>query len=352
MSQTLGEKLRQAREDRGVSISEVAEQTRISPHYIECIENDDYGPLPGGIFNKGFVKSYAKFVGVDEQEALADYSRLQSTALSEEPDLSYRPEVLTDDRTSNSSIPTIIGAIVILGIMSAGVLFLVDYLRRPAEDTPVRPTSNTAATNTEQQAPVSQQLPEATAPDMANVRIEFKAIAEPVSLTVNSDGKQSSTVVNPGTPIVFEPKESLKLSYSRSLAANVQLSINGKEIALPSQPLQPRRNAIDFEINKDNLARIWSSGSILDEVPSAAPTDESTTATAGTPAVEAGNTASPPAAPSATSTPRPTPRQASNVNQGTNSVRPTPRPTAERPATTPASSPAPPRNSAADRPSQ
>ena len=42
--------------------------------YLESIENDDYRPLPGGIFNKGFVKSYAKYVGLDEQEALQDYA--------------------------------------------------------------------------------------------------------------------------------------------------------------------------------------------------------------------------------------------------------------------------------------
>ena len=78
MAQTLGEKLRQAREARDITISEVAEQTRISPLYIESIENDDYRILPGGIFNKGFVKSFAKYVGVDEQEALQDYSRIIS----------------------------------------------------------------------------------------------------------------------------------------------------------------------------------------------------------------------------------------------------------------------------------
>ena len=76
MALSLGEKLQQAREERGISISEVAEQTRISSHYLEGIEADDYSTLPGGIFNKGFVKSYAKYVGVDEQEALQDYARL------------------------------------------------------------------------------------------------------------------------------------------------------------------------------------------------------------------------------------------------------------------------------------
>src|SRR6476659_9462975 len=146
MSLTLGEKLRQAREARGISISEVAEQTRISPQYIESIENDDYRGLPGGIFNKGFVRSFAKYVGVDEQEALMDYSQLiavNSAQPAEEP-RTYRPEVMTDDRSYASNAPTIIVAVLILGLMTAGVLFLVNYLRRPSE--PV--AANVAVKNT------------------------------------------------------------------------------------------------------------------------------------------------------------------------------------------------------------
>ncbi|MGH7783800.1 MAG: helix-turn-helix domain-containing protein, partial [Candidatus Binatia bacterium] len=65
MQLTLGEKLRKAREEQGISISEIAEQTRISPHYLECIEKNDFKTLPGGIFNKGFVKSFARYVGVN-----------------------------------------------------------------------------------------------------------------------------------------------------------------------------------------------------------------------------------------------------------------------------------------------
>ena len=67
MSLTLGEKLREAREERGFTIADVAEQTRISSMYLESIENDDYRILPGGIFNKGFVKTFAKFVGIGEK---------------------------------------------------------------------------------------------------------------------------------------------------------------------------------------------------------------------------------------------------------------------------------------------
>src|SRR3954452_20562881 len=131
MTLTLGEKLRQAREERGFTVSEVSEQTRISSLYLESIENDDYSILPGGIFNKGFVKSYAKFVGINEQEALLDYSNLisqnEETAAAAEQPKPYRPQVLTDGGQGRSMVPTAITAIVILALMTAGVLWLLRY---------------------------------------------------------------------------------------------------------------------------------------------------------------------------------------------------------------------------------
>ena len=63
--------------------------------------------MPGGIFNKGFVKSFAKYVGLDEQEAIQDYSRIISTQEhdSEDDPKTYRPEVLTDESVSSSNVP-------------------------------------------------------------------------------------------------------------------------------------------------------------------------------------------------------------------------------------------------------
>jgi cytoskeletal protein RodZ len=52
MAETLGEKLRQAREERGVTITEVAEQTRISPHYIELIEQTITARFPAEFSTK------------------------------------------------------------------------------------------------------------------------------------------------------------------------------------------------------------------------------------------------------------------------------------------------------------
>ena len=279
MSLTLGEKLRQAREERGITLSEVAEQTRISPIYLQSIDNDDYRGLPGGIFNRGFVKSYAKFVGLDEQEALLDYSRIQNEIDSapREEFKSYKPEVLTDDRSASSMMPTIITAAVILALMTGGILFLVSYLRRPAEpaaNTTTRPPSNSEVATNTNTAPVSSSVP-----DMGTLKVEFKALTEPVSLSATSDGKASTNVVAAGSTVSFEPKEGLKLSYSKSLARNVQLTINGKTITLPAVPLNPKRAAIEFEINKGNLAQIWTSGAISNDVPAANPDVNAETST-------------------------------------------------------------------------
>ncbi|MEO6654457.1 MAG: helix-turn-helix domain-containing protein [Pyrinomonadaceae bacterium] len=318
MSLTLGEKLRQAREERGFTLSEVAEQTRISPLYLESIEHDDYQILPGGIFNKGFVKSYAKFVGVNEQEALLDYSNiLADSATSEEAELKlYKPEVLTDDRSSASIVPTAIIAVVILGLMTAGILFLVNYLRQSEAPAAVNsgPKVNTAA-----DTPANSDPAPSRAPDMATLKIEFKALSQPVSLTATNDGKMSSNVVTAGSTFTFEPKESLKLSYSKSLANVVQLAINGKAITLPAQPLIPRRNAIEFEINKDNLSQIWTNGAIAPDVPAAAPDANANIATVPYDA------ATPQTATPTQTRPTPVPKPSGAANSAANAVtKPTP----------------------------
>ncbi len=315
MSMTLGEKLRQAREERGITLSEVAEQTRISPQYIESIEHDDYRSLPGGIFNKGFVKSFAKYVGVNEQEALADYSDLitESTATPDDEFKAYKPEVLTDYRTGSSMVPTVIGAVVILALMTGGILFLVNYLRQPAA--PPANTAKASNSNSANNAQTDANPTPSNVPDMATLKVEFKAVSQPVSLTAISDGKTTSNVVTAGSSAIFEPKESLKLSYSRSLAQAVQLTINSKNITLPSVPLVPKRNIIEFEINKENIGQIWQSGAISSEVPPANPEQNNNVVTAPPTSVPT------PVKP----TPQPKPNVTANTAaNSTNKPKPTP----------------------------
>ena len=265
MSLTLGQKLRQAREERGISITEVSEQTRISPHYIESIENDDYKTLPGGIFNKGFVKSYARYVGYDEHEALSDYSQLMSSqndgAPADEPRF-HRPEVLTDEYVSTSRWPTLLFAAVILGLMTAGLLFLVNYVKnrtdQPAANmaAAVTPAANSANANT-----ASPPASTSSAPVMGAIKVEFNP-SDDVYLTTVLDGKRSETLVKRDNPLTLEPKDSLVIGYHRSRADAAKLSINGKQIELPREPLTPKSSRIEFSINSQTLPEIWQNGKV------------------------------------------------------------------------------------------
>ena len=326
MSLTLGEKLRQAREERGFTLSEVADQTRISGQYLESIENDDYRTLPGGIFNKGFLKTYAKFVGVNEQEALAEYATIISASdINDNPELKlYKPEVLTDGPSGFSNAPTIIMAVVILALMTGGILFFVKYLGQPSD--PVAPNVSTVInTNTGANTETPVELP-AGLPNMASVKIEFKALGQPVPLMATNDGEKSDKVIPAGSSQVFEPKESLTLNYNRWNAAAVQLTINGKPITLPSEPLKTStdKRRIEFTISKENLGRIWLDGAISKDVPAAVVPEANTVATTTNAAAPAGT---PP--PRATPVTPPANRPPTNTNS-------TPRPSPAKPASTPA----------------
>src|SRR6266581_9596453 len=118
MTQSIGEKLRLARETRGIALREISEQTRISMRYLEAIENDDYKYLPGGIFNRSFIRAYAKFIGYDEHSALEDYARTlrERGESDDEGSKVHQSLVYTDDgATSNRSrLRTLILAVIIL----------------------------------------------------------------------------------------------------------------------------------------------------------------------------------------------------------------------------------------------
>jgi len=280
MSLTLGEKLRQAREERGISISEVAEQTRISPHYLDSIENDDYRTLPGGIFNKGFVKSYAKYVGIDEQEALQDYTRLVATQEgipSDEPK-TYKPEVLTDDRASSSMLPTIIFAAIILALMTGGIFALLNYINsQPSEpaantNTANTNTANTNTANTDAAPPVSA---------VNEIKVEIRPLADKINVASVVDGRKASENVEPSAPKTYTGQQSVRISYYRGFTPDkIQITVNGKQVVPPAPPA--RGSTITFEINKDNAAQIINSGQISSA--DGATTATPTTPTASTPA--------------------------------------------------------------------
>src|SRR5947208_5052600 len=70
---TLGEELRHKREQRDITLAEIAEATRIGTRFLKAIETDNFSILPGGIFTRSFIRAYAKHVGMNEEEAIQLY---------------------------------------------------------------------------------------------------------------------------------------------------------------------------------------------------------------------------------------------------------------------------------------
>ena len=71
--QSFGQRLQKEREKQGVTLDEVCASTKVSVRFLRAIEEERFDQLPGGIFNKGFVRSYAQHLGINEQEAVDDY---------------------------------------------------------------------------------------------------------------------------------------------------------------------------------------------------------------------------------------------------------------------------------------
>ena len=70
---TLGETLRQARLDKGVSLADAARETRIRRTYLEALESEDPAALPAAVYTRGFLKTYAEYLGLNPQSMLDLY---------------------------------------------------------------------------------------------------------------------------------------------------------------------------------------------------------------------------------------------------------------------------------------
>ena len=68
-----GERMKRAREARGISLRQIAESTKLSVSVLEALERNDVSRLPGGIFSRAFVRSYAGEIGMDPETTVRDF---------------------------------------------------------------------------------------------------------------------------------------------------------------------------------------------------------------------------------------------------------------------------------------
>ncbi len=94
-----GEKFRKEREKKGISLDDVSNVTKISSRMLLAIEQEHFDQLPGGVFNKGFIRAYAKHLGMNDEEAVNGYLACMRQAQIDAQD-AWQPERSTDRRTT------------------------------------------------------------------------------------------------------------------------------------------------------------------------------------------------------------------------------------------------------------
>jgi cytoskeletal protein RodZ len=72
--ETLGPHLERKRREAGLSLKELSEKTRIGLHYLEKIENGEFGKLPCLPYSRGFVRTYATYIGIDADKAVKQFN--------------------------------------------------------------------------------------------------------------------------------------------------------------------------------------------------------------------------------------------------------------------------------------
>lgn len=239
---SLGQQLKRAREAMGISLRDVSEQTRITMRHLEAIEADEYKHLPGGIFNKSFIKSYARHVRFDEQRALELYARTvreRGEGTDEVLTSPQRSRVYTSDAARSPLITYALSA-VIVGILILIVYAGLHYYRRTEGQEPVAQATPTPAA----QAP-AQSTP-TPAPAVQGFHIQVKA-ARSFWLTSWQDDekKRRGRMMKPDAPEEFEPQSALNLRYDAPSADALQVTVNGQALKTPA-------DATTWTITKDN----------------------------------------------------------------------------------------------------
>ena len=240
--------MRLAREARGISLRHISDQTRISIRYLEAIEANDYKRLPGGIFNRSFIKAYAKQIGFDEKAALEGYMRTareQGESPDEVATTPYKSHVYTDGGT-RSPLVTVLLSLLILAILTLGVWAVLHWYQRREAAREQQPNG------VQQPTPAPNQTvapPTQPAPEFRNINITAKGNVY-VSWIVDGSRKTSGGgFIGPGKPAVsLNPTERLILRYDKKDASLIELTIDGRPVkGVPDDRTQ-------LEITKDNYA--------------------------------------------------------------------------------------------------
>lgn len=240
----LGSSFKRARESKGLSLAKIAGETRISSRFLEAIENEEFHLLPGGIFNRGFIRTYAERVGLDPEAAVSEYEQLIKTQEPEQQIVSTESPVTRGERNFYPvAIGALVLAIVIFYIVTRDSGNRVQTGEPPAAAVTV-PAESTPLTPSVAAAPEPEPVP---APTSA-VALDIECL-EQTWIKVNADGTNVSPgeILQPGMTRRFTAQMSLNLIVGN--AGGLALKLNDQKM----KPIGKRGQVREIVITPSNL---------------------------------------------------------------------------------------------------
>ena len=248
---SFGDKLKRERELRGVTLEEISKATKIGTRALKALEDEHFDQLPGGIFNKGFVRAYAKFLGLDEEQMVADFAAAQGDRDAQKPDLmaslavkaeaQRRSDIAASGGEKGGSSSTWM-TLAILVLLTAGVTAGLRYykMKKEAAATAARPQVTT---------PTPQPVTPATGPIDANLNPPpvNSASADP-NQQPDSAAEASATSATQGTPN-STPAASGTANPAAKVPGNTATPPAPGDNATNSKPLSATKAPIELQIH-------------------------------------------------------------------------------------------------------
>jgi cytoskeletal protein RodZ len=203
-----GEHLRREREMRGVSLEEISAATKISVRFLQAIENEELSKLPGGIFTRSFVRTYARYLGLDEERVLADCQ----LAGQQKPEVDIRRITANRARPNGAAARTRIIGLLMAGVLLAAGYALFRHSRRIMEQQRSAPMVIPPSTPAPGTNPPSSAAP---------VQPSTAALPESnPSLTATSASHAAGAATAPGTPQGGPPSPGAKANPANPSATS------------------------------------------------------------------------------------------------------------------------------------
>ena len=246
----IGALLERKRREKGLSLKQAEQATKIRTRYLEGLEREDYSMLPDAVYVHGFLKTYANFLGLDgerlsqelrEHRAPSRASQFvghDDRGASRAGEESEMPPPMTllggveRRRIFAVTVLTVALAVLVLATVIGVLYFIGRGSRAPDQPVDVEPDSKSALEE-EQPAKEPAAVQEATAPigetTTRAVRATVKVIDSTTGLTVYTDGTVAdSRIAQPGFSRSFEARDAVTVSVAN--AGAVEVEVNGRNI--------------------------------------------------------------------------------------------------------------------------